>query len=76
MSLEDVYAELETHQEWLNSKGTLGLKANFKGIDLSGCNLKKLGIALSDLHQLFYKIIIWIISRHIYQRHQFYLLFG
>ena len=52
MSLEDIYAELETHQEWLNSKGTLGLQANFKGIDLSGCNLKKMDLRGADFTEV------------------------
>ena len=39
MSLEQIQAAIQTHQKWLNSKGTLGLQANFKGMDLSGYDL-------------------------------------
>ena len=35
MSLEEIQVVIQTHQEWLNSKGVSGLQANFKGMDLS-----------------------------------------
>ena len=48
MSLEEIQVVIQTHQEWLNSKGFSGLQANFKGMDLSGYDLRQQDLSGAD----------------------------
>ena len=52
MSLEQIQAAIQTHQKWLNSKGTLGLQANFKGMDLSGYDLGQQDLSGADFTEV------------------------
>ena len=52
MPLEKIHAELTTHKEWLNSKGTMGLQANFKGMNLSGFDLRELDLRGADFTEV------------------------
>ncbi len=40
MSLEEIQVVIQTHQEWLNSKGVSGLQANCQGLDFSRYDLR------------------------------------
>ena len=48
MSLEEIQVVIQTHQEWLNSKGVSGLQANFKGMDLDGYDLRQQDLSGAD----------------------------
>ena len=52
MSLKEIQVVIQTHQEWLNSKGVSGLQANFKGMDLSGYDLRQQDLSGADFTEV------------------------